>query len=113
MVGVTKIPFAQSMIIDTVLDSISKTSSDLAHGANNIRTFGEHLLAIGLRNVVEIDVNGEPNQVKVEQIYRGAALQNDSVAKEGMLVELSEEFTKPKELFQVVWREAGCIGYDL
>src|ERR1700678_3742235 len=101
------------MIIDSVLDSVSKTGSDLGPRANDIRGFGKHFFAVDLRNVVEIDVHGEPNQVKVEQIYRGTALQNDSVAKEGMLVELSEEFTKPKELFQVVWREAGCIGYDL
>jgi hypothetical protein len=60
MVGVTKMPFVHSMIIDTILDSVSKTGSDLVHGANDIQTFGEHLLAIGLRNVVEIDVNGDP-----------------------------------------------------
>jgi hypothetical protein len=30
-----------------------------------------------------------------------------------MLVELSEEFTKTKNLFKVVWWEASCIGYGL
>jgi hypothetical protein len=113
MVGVTKMPFPQSMIIDTVLDPVSKTRGDLGHGANDIRTFGEHLFALDLRDVVEIDINGETNQIKVEQIYRGTALKNDSVAKEGMLVELSEELTKMKDCFQVVWWEAGCIGYGL
>lgn len=101
------------MIIDTVLDSVSKTSSDLLHGANDIRTFGEHLFALDLRDVVEVDINGETNQDKAEQIYRGAALKNDSVAKERMLVELSEEFTKTKDLLQVVWWEVSYIGYGL
>jgi hypothetical protein len=101
------------MIIDAVLDSVSKTSGDLVHGANDIRTFGEHLFALDLRDVVEVDINGETNQIEVEQIYRGAALKNDSVAKEGMFVELIEEFTKTKDLFQVVWWEASCIGYGL
>lgn len=30
-----------------------------------------------------------------------------------MLVELSEEFTKTKNLFEIVWWEASCIGYGL
>ncbi len=64
-------------------------------------------IMLNLRDVVEIDVNGETNQLKVEQIYRGAALKNDSVAKEWMFVELSEEFTMTKDLFEVVWREAA------
>src|SRR5277367_3350919 len=42
MVGITKMPFPQSMIINAILDSVSKTGSDLFHGANDIRTFGEH-----------------------------------------------------------------------
>jgi hypothetical protein len=101
------------MIIDSVLDSVSKTGSDLVHGANDIGTFGEHFFAVDLRNVVEVDIHGETNQVKVEQIYRGTAFKNDSVAKEGVLVEFSEEFTKTKNLFEVVRWEATCIGYSL
>src|SRR5580704_3411414 len=101
------------MIIDSVLDSVSKTSGDLIHRANDIRAFVEHFFAVDLRNVVEIDINGEPNQVKVEQIYRGATFKNDSVAKERMLVKFSEEFSKTKSLFEAVWWEASCIGYSL
>jgi hypothetical protein len=99
------------MIVDAVLDSVSKTGSDLVHGANDIRTLGEHLFTLDLRDVVEIDINGETNQVKVEQIYRGTALKNDSLAKEGVLVELGKHFTKTKDLFQAVRWEAACIGY--
>ena len=83
------------------------------HGANDIRAFGEHLLSLDVRDIVEIDINGETNQVKAEQIDGGAALQHEPVAQGEMLVELGKEFTKTKNLFQVVGWEAGCIGDGL
>lgn len=109
MIGVAEVPFPQSMIIGAVLDLVSEADSDLFDSLNNVRALAEHFFAIDVRDVVQIDVHGEACQVEVEQVERGAALENEFVAKEGMFVKLGEQFSKTKELLEVVGLKAGCF----
>ena len=60
MIGVAEVPFPQSMIIDTILDLVSDTYSDLFDSLNDVRALAEHFFAINVRDVVQIDVHGEP-----------------------------------------------------
>jgi hypothetical protein len=98
------------MIIYAILKFVSEAGSDLFDGSNDFGSLRQHLFAIDVRDVVQIDVHGEPRQVEVEQIQRSATFQHELAAKEGMFVKLREEFAKTKEFLEVVGVEAGCFG---
>lgn len=53
-------------------------------GTNDIGTFGEHLFAINLGDVVQVDIDGQTGQIEIEEIDRGTTLENQSIAKEGV-----------------------------
>src|ERR1700730_14379134 len=110
MVGVAEVPFPQGMIIYAILKFVSEAGSDLFGGSNDFGSLRQHLFAMDVRDVVQIDVHGEPRQVEIEQIQRSATFQDELAAKERMFVKLREQFPKTKEFLEVVGVEAGCFG---
>lgn len=81
------------MVVHAVLQFVPETCRDLFYGLNDLRAVAEHSLAIDMRDVIQIDVNGESSQAEVEEVERGAALQDELALKERMFVKLNEQLT--------------------
>src|ERR1700722_7011722 len=109
VVEVAEIPFAQGVIIDAVLKFVAEAGSDLFHGLDDVRAFGEHRLAINVADVVQIDVHRKPLQTQVEQVEGRAALESEFPTQEGMPLKLVQEFPKTKDLLEVVGLKADCF----
>jgi len=107
MVVVAEVPLPQGMIIGAVLQFVSEAGGDLFESFDDVRALTEHFGAINVCDVVQVDVHGEPRYVEVEQVEGGAAFENEFVAKEGMFVELGEQFAEAKKLFEVAGFEAA------
>ena len=99
---ISEVPFAQGVIIGAVLQFVSQAGGDLLDGFYDIGAVSEHFLSVDMRDVVEIDVHGEPRQAEIEQVESGATFENEFSAKEGVFVELGEEFAKPEDFFETV-----------
>lgn len=112
MVRVSEVPFAHGMVVGAILQFVSEPGRYLFDCFHDVGAFGQHHFTFDVRDVVEIDVYGKPRQAEIEQVESGAALEDEFSAKEGVFVELSEEFAKPEDLFEVVGLKARglCLG---
>lgn len=71
-------PLAAGVIGRCAPDGQALARADGLHGLVHLGTLGEHRLAGGRAEVVEVDVHREARHIEVEQVERGAAFEGDA-----------------------------------
>lgn len=88
----------------------------IKHGLEKGRDDFQHFrscwrgVTINLRDVVEIDIDGQPCEAEKEEIEGRSALEGKLSPKISMLVEFAKELAKAENFFKIVGGKARVCG---
>ena len=105
-----EVPLTEGVVVHAILELVAEASGDLFDSLDDLWTVLECCLAIDMPDVVEIDIDREPCEIKIKEIECGSALEYEFSFENRVLVEFDQEFPQPEHLLEIFSRKADVLG---